>query len=167
MMQAALKAAMDWLAQQPETLFVGQGVGCAGTKLSATFADVPPQRRLEFPVAEELQLSACLGMSLEGAVPVCVYSRWNFVLRAADALVHHLDRLPLYSDYKPRVLIRVAVGSRQPLDPGPQHADDFTEAFRLMLRTVRVVRLTAPKQVLPAYQDAYRRGGSTILVEGP
>ena len=164
-MQRALKEAMTWLARQPRTLFVGQGVEAGGTKQSDSLADVPGNLRLEFPVAENLQLGFCTGLSLEGWIPISLFPRWNFLLLAADQLVNHLDRIPLYSGYRPKVIVRVAVGGNKPLDPGFQHQDDFTGAFKLMLKTIDVVRLTKPDEVLPAYQAAYRSEKSTILVE--
>ena len=130
-----------------------------------TLSGVSEDRRIEWPVAEQLQLGACIGLSLQGFVPISIFPRWNFLILASDALVNHLDRIPLYSTYRPKVIIRVAVGHSSPLDPGPQHCDDFTEAFRLMLQTVNVLPLTDESQVIPEYQAAYERDGSTILVE--
>ncbi len=156
---------MAWLGNQPHTIFLGQGVGNPGTSLSDTLDDVPGNRRIEMPVAEEMQVGICIGLSLQGMVPVCIIPRWNFALRAADQIVNHLDRLPLYSDYKPKVLIRIAVPSVWPFDPGPQHDADFTEAFRRMLRTTAIVTLTTAAAIVPAYQQAYRSDRSTILVE--
>lgn len=160
-----LKDAMNWLASKPDTLFIGQSVGCAGTSMSASFADIDPARRIEFPVSEELQAGVCIGLALEGYVPVCVYPRWNFALLAANQIVNHLDRLPLYSAYKPKVIIRTAVGASKPLDPGPQHQDDFTEAFKAMLKTVRVLRVSKHSPTL-TYAAAYLGEWSTIVVDG-
>lgn len=156
-----LKESMEWLAEQPDTLFIGQAVGCPGTGMSGDFDGIPAERRIEFPVAEELQLGIAIGLSLAGCVPVCVFPRYNFLLRAMDQLVNHLDRLPLYSGYRPRVIVRTAVGSRLPLDPGPQHQDDLTDALRLMLRTVRVQKFAG----VETYKDAYEFGGSVVVVD--
>ena len=46
------KESMEWLAGKPDTLFIGQGVGATGTKMSGDFASIDPKRRIEFPVAE-------------------------------------------------------------------------------------------------------------------
>lgn len=162
-----LCSAMEMLAKRPDTIFLGQGVGCNGTTMSATFRDVPADRRIEMPVAEELQMGMAIGMAIEGFLPVCIFPRWNFVLRAADQLVNHLDRLPLYSDggYKPRVIIRTAVPSVSPFNPGPQHDDDFSAAFRRMLRTVKVLSLNKADDIIPNYTWATRVDHSVILVE--
>jgi pyruvate/2-oxoglutarate/acetoin dehydrogenase E1 component len=157
--------AMVWLAHDPKSIFVGQGVGCAGTTMTDTLKGVPEDRLLEFPVAEDLQMGATIGMALDGWKPVCIFPRWNFLICATNQIVNHLDRLPLLG-YHPKVIIRVAVPAvSEKFDPGPQHDDDFTEAFRSMLRTVKVVTLRTAEGVLPAYREAFHASHSTILVE--
>src|SRR5262249_40071520 len=157
--------AMGYLAGLPNTIFLGQGVGCAGTTMSQTFRGVPAEKRLEMPVAEELQMGMAIGMSLGGLLPVCIFPRWNFMLRAADQLVNHLDRLPLFSRYEPKVIIRTAVPSKDPFDPGPQHDDDFSLYFEGMFRTVEVLRIKDAKFIMPAYRSAVGSDRSTVIVE--
>jgi len=160
-----LARAMVWLGTKPRTLFLGQAVGYPGTAMFNTLRDVPADRRREFPVAEEFQLGVTTGLALQGFVPISIFPRWNFLLLAVNQLVNHLDKLPLISDYRPKVIIRTGVGSVRPLDPQWQHKGDFTDAMQLMLKTVRVVRLDEPEQIVPAYQEAYEFEGSTILCE--
>lgn len=163
----ALGKAMTRLAERRNAIFVGQGVGCAGTTMTDTLKDVPESKLLEFPVAENLQMGFCTGLALEGWLPICVFPRWNFLLSAADQIVNHLDRLPCYSrgHYVPKVIIRVAVPIVSPFNPGPQHDDDFTEAFRAMLRNVKVVTLQTADTVGIEYDKAASAPQSTILVE--
>jgi pyruvate dehydrogenase E1 component beta subunit len=157
--------AMAYLGALPNTVFLGQGVGCAGTSMSQTFAKVPSRKCIEMPVAEESQMGMAIGMSLMGDLPICIFPRWNFVPRAADQLINHLDRLPLYSGYRPKVIIRVAVPSKDPFYAGPQHDDDFSEAFAMMLRTVEICRLTKPEHIMPVYKAAAEVERSSIIVE--
>lgn len=161
----SLSEAMEFLGQQPDTLFLGQGVGCGGTRMSKDFEGVPAEKRLEFPVAEELQLGVSLGLSLEGFIPVSVFPRLNFLWRAADQLINHLDKLPLYGGYLPKVIIRTAIGSKTPLDAGPQHTGDCTDALNSVLETV-AVRRVGDDDPLKVYQDAYGCRGSMLVVEG-
>jgi len=162
---AELCRAMEWLAEDKSVIFIGQGVGASGTSMTDTFRNIPERKRLEFPVAEDFQMGFATGMSLGGLLPICIFPRWDFLLLAANQLVLHLDRLPLFSDYNPKVIIRVAVPHTKPLNAGPQHDDDFTEAFRLMLRTVDVVTLDTANAIVPAYQSALYSSRSTLLVE--
>lgn len=162
----ALTDAMTSLARDDRVVFLGQAVACPGTAMSQTFANVPRDRLIEMPVAEDMQMGVALGMSLAGLVPVCCYPRFNFMLLALNQLVLHIDKLPLYSEYRPRVIVRVAVGTDDPMNPGPQHLGNYNDELDQMLDTVRVVSLRGSAQVLPEYMTALEGcTGSTVLVE--
>ena len=155
----ALSAAMQELAADPRTVFLGQGVRENGTFMSTTLTEVPLEKRMELPVAEEMQMGMSIGLALAGFVPVTIYPRFNFILLAMNQLVNHLDKM------KPHVIVRVGVGSTKPLDPGPQHVGNFSEAFRLLMPDTTIVELNHAEQVIPEYCAALRRNGPTILVE--
>jgi pyruvate/2-oxoglutarate/acetoin dehydrogenase E1 component len=163
----ALCAAMDRLSQDQRSIFVGQGVGCAGTTMTDTLKGVPEDKLLEFPVAEDLQMGFCTGLALEGRLPVCIFPRWNFLICATNQIVNHLDRLADYSggQFNPRVIIRVAVPVTIGFNPGPQHDDDFTKAFEDMCRSVKVVTLQTADAIEREYLKAATAPHSTILVE--
>jgi pyruvate/2-oxoglutarate/acetoin dehydrogenase E1 component len=164
-----LKLAMNWLAQQQDTYFVGQAVCFPGTAMSNTLKDVPLDRRLELPVFEDTQMGMSLGMALTGKRVISVFPRWNFLLCATNQLVNHVDKFKLMSDgaVAPSLIIRTSVGSERPLFPGHQHIGNFSNAFRSILHNVDVIELQEPGQILPSYQHAYKRadGKSTLLVE--
>lgn len=164
-----LREAMSWLAEQPSTMFLGQSVLHEGTGLYDTLDHLPEEKRMEFPVAENFQLGFSIGMAINNVVPVSCFPRWNFLLCATDQLVNHLDKLSRMSDggYNPKVIIRVAVGSENPIDPQDQHKGNFTQAFRYMLRYVHLIDLDDPEMILEEYKKAYNRDHSTILVEYP
>ena len=65
----------------------------------------------------------------------------------------------------PKTIIRVAVGSKKPLDGGSQHTQNFTESIKQMLDDVVVVELLESEQIFTTFKDAYNRNGSTIVVE--
>lgn len=158
---------MDYLATDDRTVFIGQAVAYPGTAMSNTLKDVNKNKLIEFPVAEEFQMGASLGMALNGMIPVSIYPRWNFLLCAVNQLVNHIDKLSLMSDYKAKVIIRTGIGSERPLHPQHQHVGDFTDAFRMMCKTVEIIRLEEPEDIFPAYERALLRDDnrSTILVE--
>ncbi len=105
------------------------------------------------------------GLALAGQIPVSIFPRWNFLLLAANQLVNHLDKLPLMSGWRPKVIIRVGVGSQKPMYPGHQHVADFTSAFMSMCDTIAFERLHRAEDIVPAYRRALNRDGSTVLVE--
>ena len=160
----ALTSGMELLAQSG-ALFVGQSVAYDGQAMYPTLSPVPPEQRIEMPVAEDFQMGFCIGLALEGFLPVCIYPRFDFLLIAANQLVNHLDKLPIFSDFKPKIIIRTAVGGRYPIDPGPQHTQNHTTEFTTMCKTVKVVELWEANEIVPAYKEAMKRDLSTLLVE--
>lgn len=164
-----LKKAMTLLADHPKTFFIGQAVEYEGTGLYNSLVHIPANKKMELPVAEYLQSGLANGMALEGMIPISTFPRWNFLLMGVDQIVNHLDKFNEMSNgkFKPKVLIRVAVGSERPIDPQCQHKGNFSEAFRNMCKTIEVVELHESEDIVPAYEKALNRtdGVSTILVE--
>lgn len=164
--KSAVNEAMLMLAADPRSFFVGQSVRYSGAKTYDSLAGVPDTKRLELPVIEDFQLGFCIGLALKGRLPICIYPRMDFMLLAMNQLVNHLDKLPLYG-WKPKIIIRTVVGQKKPLDAGPQHTQNYCEAFRLMLHRVRVAEVRTPEQVKLAYQWALASEHSTLVVENP
>jgi pyruvate/2-oxoglutarate/acetoin dehydrogenase E1 component len=158
-----LTKAMTMLAEQG-ALFLGQSIVYDGQRMHASFKDVPAAQKIEMPIVEDFQMGFCTGLSLAGHLPVCVYPRMDFMLLAANQLVNHLDKLPEFG-YRPRVIIRTAVGSTSPMNPGPQHCQNHIEAFRLMLKNIMVLDIQDADDVQPAYGFAMQHQGSVVLVE--
>lgn len=165
----ALKTAMNWLGDQDKVMILGQAVCYAGTGCYESLTEVPDNKKMEFPVAENFQIGVSTGMAIAGMIPVSVVPRWNFLLCATDQIVNHLDKMHSLSDgaCRPKVIIRVAKGSETPVDPQDQHKGNFADAFRLMCKNIDIVELHQAEDILPAYQKAYASKRSTILVEFP
>ena len=161
--------AMNWLGEKEDVLFLGQACKVSGHSISGTITEVPLEKRIELPVFEETQLGMSTGLALEGYVPVTIYPRFDFFILACNQLVNHLDKMQKMSkgEMNPRVIIRVSVGAKKPLDAGPQHTQNHTEAFRKMLTNVNVVELLEPEEIFPAFKQAYERqdGKPTLFVE--
>ena len=157
------------LADNPKTIFIGQAVEYEGTGLYDSLSHLPENKRMELPVAEYLQSGLANGIAIEGLIPVSTYPRWNFLLMGTDQIVNHLDKFKSMSNGKltPKVIIRVAVGSEQPVDPQCQHKGNFAEAFRNMTTNTEIIELIEPEDILPAYTKALNRKDNvnTVLVE--
>lgn len=158
-----LSKAMKWLGEKPDTIFLGQQVSYHGNGLFKSFESVPPEKRIELPVMEDCQLGMSIGLSLAGKVPISIFPRMNFLMCAMNQLVNHLDKLESYSNghYCPKVIIRVAVGSTKPMDPGLQHKGDYP----ISLTNVRIIRLKEDWNILPAYREAYLSKKSSLIIE--
>lgn len=161
--------AMNMLSKNEKTIVIGQSVLWDGHAIHKTLLDFPANRKIEMPVIEDTQLGFSIGLALEGFIPITIYPRWDFLILATNQIVNHLDKIPLvgHGMLKPKVIIRVGAASRLPLDPGPQHCQDHTAAFRCMLRTIEVIDLWHKDEILPAYDKALNRddGRSTLIVE--
>lgn len=165
--KSELDRAMEWLSTKSDTVFMGQAIGFSGHAISNTMAKVPQDKRIELPVFEELQIGIATGMALEGWVPITCYPRFDFFILGLNQLVNHLDKMQDMSKgaMKPKVIIRVAVGSKVPFSAGPQHTQNHTEAMRKMLTEVEVVELIEPDQIFDAFKTAYESEKSTLIIE--
>ncbi len=158
----ALCAAMNKLSENPKAIFIGQSLLHGGTAMARTMRDVPRSQIFEVPVFENAQLGIAIGMALGGALPVCCFPRINFLLEATSQLVQHLDKIPHYSAYRPKVIVRTAIASSAPLDPGPQHVGDYSGALDQMFGEIALVRVVDPRR---EYAWAAADGRSSLLVE--
>ena len=158
-----IKKAMDLLSKDDRTIFLGQGTVYG----DSTLLDVSIDKKIEFPVAEDMQMGVSIGLSLQGYIPITIYPRMDFLILAMNQLINHLDKLETLSNgiFKPKVIIRCVVGAKKPLYPGLQHCQDYTEVLKLCLKNVDVIKLTDSKMILPAYKSAFESGKSTLLIE--
>ncbi len=162
----AIIDAMRGLADEEETVFVGQSVRYDGAAIYDTLDGVPMSKRLEMPVIEDFQLGFCTGLALAGRLPICIYPRMDFMLLCMNQLVNHLDKLHLWG-WKPKVIIRCAVGKKKPLDAGPQHTQNYSHALRQMLTHIEVLEVRTPNHVKEAYALALHNDRPTLVVENP
>ena len=159
---------MSYLSGKRNTLFIGQAIEYPGTAMTNTLVNVD-KKKIELPVAEEMQMGMTLGMLMEGFVPISIYPRWNFLLLAINQLVNHLDKFNEMTEnsYKSKAIIRTSIGSIRPLNPQSQHVGDFTNSILKMCKNIEVIKLREPDQIFPAYKKAYERkdNKSSIIIE--
>ena len=147
---------MNYLAKNERTIFLGQAVKVPGTSMSNTFKEINPNKLIELPVAEEMQMGITNGFAINGLIPVSVFPRWNFLLLAINQLINHLDKIKLMSNdgYKTKVIIRTGIGSEKPLHPQYQHVGDFTDAVKKMCTNIEIIKLNEVKDIFPSYKKA-------------
>ena len=164
-----LKRAMNYLGSQKKTIFIGQAVEVPGTAMSNTLLEVPKNKLLELPVAEEMQMGMTLGLAMDGNVPISIFPRWNFLLYGINQLINHIDKYNVMvgKENDIKVIIRTGIGSQRPLHPQHQHIGDFTESIEKMCTTIDIIKLVEPEDIFPAYEKAFNRkdGRNTIIVE--
>lgn len=165
-----IEKAMKMLGEHEDTIFIGQSIAYTGTSMYWTLKDsVPDEKKIELPVFEDVQMGMSIGMALEGYIPISIYPRMDFLLLAFNQLINHLDKMEEMSDrqFKPKVIIRTAIGSTTPLFPGPQHCQDYCKELRKMCKNIDIIKLNLSSQIAAAYKVALLSNRSTILVEMP
>jgi len=143
-------------------VFIGQQV--AAQDFYGTLACVPMDRRIELPVAEELQLGMAIGMHMAGVRVMCIYQRVDFMMRAMDQLVNHLNLLGELSAGRHTgkgIIIRTTIGARKPMDAGPQHTQDLSRVLRSAVWFPVIEVLPTVRSVV----EAYSHQGPVILIE--
>jgi len=158
---------MEWLSEKKDTFFLGQSVKYSGNAIYNTLKTLPEEKRIELPVFEEIQMGMSTGMAMNGLVPISCFPRFDFLLRCMDSLVNHLDKMQNMTEetFKPKVIMRTSIGSTNPLNGGVQHTNNYTEPFKQILTEVDIVMLNEPEEIFPAFERAYYRQGSTLLIE--
>lgn len=161
----AIKQAMEMLVKDERAVFLGYNVNY-GSRAYGTLSNIPKSKCLETPVAENLMAGLAIGMALEGYKPIVFFERHDFMLNALDGIVNHLDKMEKLSkgQFKVSVIIRAIVGSKEPLDPGLQHTQDFTEALKKMV-SFPIVELKNSKQIMEEYKKVLELDHSVIFVE--
>jgi pyruvate/2-oxoglutarate/acetoin dehydrogenase E1 component len=160
-----IKERMNNLALLPNSIFIGQQV-MAPENFYGTLVDVPIEKRLELPVCEELQLGLSLGLSLKGYFPISIIQRCDFLPRCLDQIVNHLNLMEECSRkrYVPRILLRTTIGSKVPLNVGPQHSQNLVELMKIACK-FPVFLVETVKEVNEAYDFAIKSTKSTLIIE--
>jgi len=163
------KRAMEMLAEDDRVMFLGQTVVYPGSPMNASLKDIPLDKRLEMPVAENMQMGISLGLSFAGYVPVSIYPRIDFLICAIDQLGNHVDKVRemTHGQFDPRMIIRTQIGNTEPLYPGLQHCGDYTDVLEALCKNVVVEKIKTAERIVPAYMEALGRDKPTILVEIP
>jgi pyruvate/2-oxoglutarate/acetoin dehydrogenase E1 component len=161
----ALKKSMEILATNEKVKFIGYNLRY-GSRAYGTLKDIPFEKCIEMPVAENLMVGLAIGLSLEGYKPIVFFERQDFLLNGLDSIVNHLDKIETMAEgaYKTPVIIRAIVGSRKPIDPGLQHTQDFTNSLKSMI-SFPVIDLRNVSEIIPAYEKALKMNGPIMLVE--
>jgi len=165
--QEEVTKAMTMLSQDDRVVFLGQSIAYPGHVMFKTLENVPMKKRIELPVAEDMQLGLSIGLSLKGYVPVSIYPRMDFLILAMNQLVNHLDKIERMSsgEFRPKVIIRTMVGSKIPLNAGLQHTSNYVAGLSILLKAIPVVRIVDKSMVVSAYETALAADYPMVIVE--
>lgn len=159
----AIKEEVLKLSKLDNSIFLGQQT--ASEDYYGLLTDIDMKKRIEMPIAEEMQLGISIGLAMEGFLPISIYQRCDFLLRAMDQLVNHLDKTEILTNniYKSKVIILTTIGSKEPLDSGPQHTQDLTEVFKLSVK-FPVLKMSTVEEVKTGFELAKNTDGPILLI---
>jgi pyruvate/2-oxoglutarate/acetoin dehydrogenase E1 component len=160
---------MEYLAKDKRSIFIGQSVKYSGNSIYNTLKTIPENKKIEVPVFEDVQMGLSTGLAIQGFLPITCYPRFDFFLLAFNQLINHLDKIRQMSkdQIKVKVIIRVAVGSKKPLNAGPQHTQNYSKFLKKILSEVELIELKKAKEIFPIYKKIYKEklNKSYIVVE--
>ena len=162
-----LTAAMTFLGEQDDTIFLGQQIVYAGNPMSTTLGNVSKDKMIEVPVMEETQMGMSLGLSMTGKTVITFYPRWDFLVSSTNQLVNHVDKYTLMTGKKANILVRLGKGSDKPLDPGHQHKGNYINEFKSLCPNIKFYDLINYSSIVDSYISAYEEGGVHVLIEYP
>ncbi len=148
---------MSFLGKKKDTIFIGQSVLYSGNAIYNTLKTVPIKKKIELPVFEDVQMGMSIGLALNGHSVITCFPRFDFLICAMNQLVNHLDKIRIMSrgEMRPKVIIRTSIGSKNPLNGGPQHTQDYTKEMKQILKEVKVVYLNKPEKIFNSFKKAY------------
>lgn len=160
-----LKKSMEMLAEDPRTVFIGYNI-TYGSRAYGTLANIPTDRCIETPVAENLMTGLAIGMALGGYRPVLFFERHDFMLNATDALINHLSKVEAASkgEFNIPVIVRATVGSSKPINPGVQHIGDYSNFFKSAL-SFPVYEFSTAGDIINGYREALQSPHPTMFIE--
>lgn len=153
------------LLANSNTIIIGQAVSYKGHAITRQAQFWNEEKRIETPVAEEMQTGIALGMSLNGEIPVSIYPRMNFLICAANQLLNHLDKWELMNAGTPHVILKSVIGSSYPLNPGHQHQANWANEINSMCEKINVYNLLYPHQIYQAYEKSINNTGVHLIIE--
>ena len=163
----SLKQSMSNISNIKNSIFIGQSVIYSGNLIYKTLSHIPKNKKIELPVFEDVQMGMSIGLALEGFLPITCYPRFDFLLLGFNQMINHLDKIPLITEYRfqPKVIIRVMVGAKKPLDGGEQHTQDYSLYLKEHLKTIQVYQLFNSNDVMKCYNKAIKSKKSSLMIE--
>jgi pyruvate/2-oxoglutarate/acetoin dehydrogenase E1 component len=107
-----------------------------------------------------------IGLAMQGFIPITCFPRFDFLILALNQLVNHADKIDhlTNNEFKSKIIIRTLVGSKKPLDAGPQHTQDHTEALKQLLINTKIIKIKKNSNVLKEYLEPFKNNKYKIFL---
>ena len=161
-----IRMAMKKISDVKNTIFLGQSVKYSGNSIYESLKDVPLKKKIELPVFEDVQMGMTVGLAMHGFIPITCFPRYDFLVLALNQLVNHADKIDHLTNnqFKSKIIIRTLVGAKHPLDAGPQHTQDHTEALKKLLINTKITKINKNSNVLKEYLLPFKNNKYKIFL---
>jgi pyruvate/2-oxoglutarate/acetoin dehydrogenase E1 component len=161
-----INKSMRFLSKNPKVLFLGQSVLYPGSSIYVSLNNIKSNRRIELPVFEETQMGMTLGLALEGYIPVSCFPRFDFLILALNQLINHIDKIDYLTNnqFKSKIIIRTMVGARKPLNAGPQHCQNHTQAIKKLSKNIKICLLDKKQDIFKSYSSTLKDKKNKIFL---
>ena len=160
-----IQKSMKIISKKKNSIFLGQSVKYPGSSIFESLKYVGEKKKFELPVFEDTQMGITLGLALEGFFPISCFPRFDFLVLGLNQLVNHLDKIDYLSNknFRSKIFIRTMIGSKRPLDAGPQHTQNHSQGLKKILKKVKVVELKNKNQIVKLYKYHLKSKENIIL----
>lgn len=125
-----IKIEFQKLLEMSNVVFLGENIINSG-RIYGTMSEVPLDRCIEMPVAENLIAGCGIGLAISGYFPVVIFQRMDFMLIAADQIINHACLIPKMTGIKlPMIFITFKATLKDSFYAGLQHTKDLTHVFK-------------------------------------
>lgn len=161
--QAIQEATSQLLAEDPNTILIGEGVpsGIFGT--TKDLKSLYPAQVFDAPLAENGITGVCVGAGMSGMRVVQVHQRMDFLLLAADQLINNSAKIShMFPGQHCNLTVRCVVG--RGWGQGSQHSQSFQSLFAAV-PGLKVVMPTSPTDSKGLLVSAVRCPDPVIFIE--
>ncbi len=160
-----VQKSMKIISKKKNSIFLGQSVKYPGSSIFESLKYVAEKKKFELPVFEDTQMGITLGLALEGFFPISCFPRFDFLVLGLNQLVNHLDKIDYLSNknFRSKIFIRTMIGSKRPLDAGPQHTQNHSQGLKKILKKVKIVELKNKSQIVKQYKYHLKSKENIIL----
>ena len=156
-----LKNEIEKIAKNPKAIFIGQQV--QSESFYGLLDNIALDKRTEMPVVEELQLGMSIGLAMEGYLPFSIYQRMDFLPRAADQLINHLNLIKIHSKglYNPKIILFTTIGLK---NTGLQHSKNLIKGLRILCNNIKIYDLNTTLGIKEVFKTIIKSKNSSIIV---
>lgn len=165
--EAIAKVHYELMSEDKRVVVIGQGVSDFKSLFGTTekIKKAYPSRVIDTPIAEDSTAGICIGLALNGCIPINTHIRADFSLLAFNQIINLAAKYKYMFGglFEVPVVFRLIVG--RSWGQGAQHSQSLQSLFA-HIPGLTVVMPSTPESIISTYRDAVKnRRNPTIVFE--